>query len=82
MAIGEGRLGLQVDGRTMRNRTERLAYLDEAADCITCALRLDDLLPTAQKVRERIANAQLVVVTATDELDGLCEEAMWRWRAG
>jgi hypothetical protein len=75
VSIGEGRLGLQVDGRTMRNRTERLAYLGEAADCIACDLRLDDLLPTAQKIRERIANAQLVVVTATDELDGLCERS-------
>ncbi len=73
VVIGEGKVGLQVRGNTLRNRADRVAYLAESSGMPTCEMHLEDLLPPSRKVREQVEQAQLVVVTATDELDGLCE---------
>lgn len=71
--VGGGKLGLRIGASLLRNRKERLEYLATAAGVSAYATRLEALLPPSKKVRDAIDAADLIVVTATDELDGLCE---------
>jgi hypothetical protein len=73
VAAGGGKVAVRVGHALVRNRKERLDVLAERAGCATHATRLEALLPPNKKTREAIRDAKLVVVTATDELDGLCE---------
>jgi hypothetical protein len=68
-----GKLALRVGGAWLGTREERLEYLAQTVDAPSFAIKLDALLPPNKKTREEIEKARLVVVTATDELDGLCE---------
>ncbi len=70
-----GKLLLELDGKLLRSRSDRLSYLERHAGCSTVVLKLEELLPASARRRQAITGAQLVVVTATDELDGLCEKA-------
>lgn len=69
----DGALALSVESRPLRTRKERLEYLVERADVPVFATTLDVLLSAKPKTRQGIRDARLVVVTATEELDGLCE---------
>jgi hypothetical protein len=73
VSVGGGKVGLRIGASLLRNRKERLEYLAAAAGVSAYATRLEALLPPNKKVREAIGAADLIVVTATDELDGLCE---------
>jgi hypothetical protein len=68
-----GKLALRVGGTSVGTREERLDYLAQHVGGVTFTTRLDALLPPNKKTREEIEKARLVVVTATEELDGLCE---------
>ena len=68
-----GKLTLRVADAVLGTRDERLKYLAESVNVPTFATKLESLLPPNKKTREEIEKARLVVVTATDELDGLCE---------
>lgn len=68
-----GKVWAKVAGTLVRNRKERLEYLEQRVGVPTFSARLEALLPPNKKTREAVRDARLVVVTATDELDGLCE---------
>lgn len=68
-----GEIGVRVSGTLLRNRAERLKYLADAVRKKVQVLTLDRLLPPTKKQREAIQEADLIVVTSTDELDKLGE---------
>lgn len=72
--IAAGRVGVRVRGSLVRDRKERLEFLVRSLEIPTYVGRLSDILPPAKRTREAIEAAQLIVLTATDELDGLCEK--------
>jgi len=73
VAAAAGKLGVRLGDAVVRNRKERLDFLERHAGVSTHSTKLEALLPPSKKTREAITEAALVVVTATDELDGLCE---------
>jgi len=76
VAVVEAGRGLAavVAGHTLRTRQERLAHLRAAVDKGLVVTKLDRLAPLADvHLRQEIRAARLVVVTATEEIDGLCE---------
>jgi hypothetical protein len=71
---GGGRLALELGGRVIKDRKDRVALLKERAGVEVFDAKLDDLLPKpAKKVREGIGSAQLILVTS-QEIDELCEQ--------
>src|SRR5205823_6853065 len=56
-----------------RTRGDRMTFIAGHSGRRTVNVRLEDILPPSKNIRELIEGAELVVVTATDELDGLCE---------
>lgn len=73
VSVGGGKLALQVQGTSLRDRKDRVAFLKANAGVSVFDVRLDDLLPTPKKkVRDGIAAADLVLVTS-QEIDDLCE---------
>jgi hypothetical protein len=69
-----GKLAVVLDGRPLRERKERLAYLKERAGVPVAEARLDELLPAPRKrLAEALQTARLIVVTS-QEIDALCEE--------
>jgi hypothetical protein len=73
VAAGGGKLAVAIEGSLLRTRKERLEFLVRHAGVPSCAVKLGELLPLAKKTREALGEARLIVVTATDELDGLGE---------
>lgn len=68
------KLAAVVAGQTLRTRPERLAYFEKAVEGDVAVARLDQLAPLSDvHLRQAIKTAQVVVVTATEEIDGLCE---------
>ncbi len=73
VAVGGGKLGLEIDGKVIRDRKERVAFLKEHAGVSVFDAKLEDLLPKpTKKVVEGIKGAQLILVTS-QEIDGLGE---------
>ena len=66
----DGRLGLVIKGQLLRNRAERMDHLRREVPGAV-VLKLGDVVPSKRGIREKLATASLVVVTVTDELDGL-----------
>lgn len=66
----DDKLGLSLKGTLLRNRRERVEYLQRAVPGVV-VLKLGDVVPGKRAVRDQIAAASLLVVTVTDELDGL-----------
>lgn len=74
VTVGGGRLALEIGGTVVKNRNDRIAYLEANAGVPVFAAKLDDLLPKPRKkVREGIEGATLVLVTS-QEIDELCEK--------
>jgi len=74
VTVGGGRLALEIGGTVVKNRNDRIAYLEANAEVPVFAAKLDDLLPKPRKkVREGIEGATLVLVTS-QEIDELCEK--------
>ena len=69
-----GKAVLEVSGQPLSNLSERVAYIDASVDGNFERLRLSDLLPVTQKARQAIKHSELLCITATEEIDGLCEE--------
>lgn len=69
------KLAALVIGEDVSSRAARLAYLERVAGTRFASFHLGDLLPPRPKARSVLRDAQLVVITATDELDGLAEQA-------
>ena len=73
VSAGGGRLALEIDGRVIRDRRDRVAFLKEHAGTAVFDTRLEDLLPKPSKrVRDGIQAAQLLLVTS-QEIDELGE---------
>jgi hypothetical protein len=73
VGAGGGKLALEVGGKLIKDRKDRVAYLKEHAGVPVFDCKLDDLLPKPKpKVKEGIQDAGLVLVTS-QEIDELCE---------
>ena len=73
MAVGTGKLGLQIDRTVIKDRKDRIAFLKANAGVPVFDAKLDDLLPKpSKKVKDGIQGAQLVLITS-QEIDELCE---------
>ena len=71
--LGSGKLGLQIGQTLIKNRAERIKFLEEHAGVAVASVKLDDLLPRPKKkVRETIEAANLILLTS-QEIDSLCE---------
>ena len=74
VTAGAGKLALEISGMVIKDRKDRVAFLKEHAGVEVFDTKLDNLLPKpSKKVREGIADAQLVLVTS-QEIDELCEQ--------
>jgi hypothetical protein len=70
---GNGKLALEIGGKVIKDRKDRMAFLKENAGVSVFDAKLEDLLPKpAKKVKEGIQNAQLILITS-QEIDELCE---------
>jgi hypothetical protein len=73
VAVGGGKLALEIDGKVIKDRKDRVAFLKENAGVTVFDAKLEDLLPKpAKKVKDGIQNAQLILITS-QEIDELCE---------
>lgn len=74
VTTGGGKLALEISGTVVKDRKDRVAFLKKHAGVEVFDAKLDALLPKpSKKVREGIANAQLILVTS-QEIDELCEK--------
>ncbi|HUV13459.1 MAG TPA: PglZ domain-containing protein, partial [Acidobacteriota bacterium] len=74
VTVGGGKLALEISGTVVKDRKDRVAFLKNRAGVEVFDTKLDGLLPKpSKKVREGIANAQLILVTS-QEIDELCEK--------
>lgn len=71
---GPGKLGVKVDGSTLKNRQDRIQHLISKCGVPVAAAPLSEIAPLKDKtLRSKLANARLVVIIATEEIDGLWE---------
>lgn len=73
LASGKGGVYLELGKDAASNRAERMKLFADRVKGKVFTTKLDALLPPSRSVSRRIEEADLVVVTATEELDGLCE---------
>jgi hypothetical protein len=74
VAVEGGGLATVVAGRTLNTRQDRLDHFAEVVGSSTTAARLDQLAPLSDsRLDESIRSAAIVLITAADEIDGLCE---------
>ena len=73
VSVGGGKLGLEILGKVIKDRKDRVAFLKEHAGVSVFDAKLDDLLPKpSKKVKDGIQNAQLILITS-QEIDELGE---------
>ena len=73
VAVGGGKLALEIGGKVIKDRKDRVAFLKEHAGVSVFDAKLDDLLPKpAKKVKEGIQSAELILITS-QEIDELGE---------
>jgi hypothetical protein len=71
VAVGDGKLALEIGDKVIKDRKDRVAFLKENAGVSVFDAKLDDLLPKpAKKVRDGIQSAQLILITS-QEIDEL-----------
>ncbi|MBC7250399.1 MAG: PglZ domain-containing protein [Anaerolineae bacterium] len=74
VAAGGNKLAAVVAGQTLRTRQERLAHFNTAVGGDVVVARLDQLAPLSDMhLSQALKSADVVVVTAAEEIDGLCE---------
>ncbi len=74
LPAGAGKLGVMVKGTPLKNRTERVKYFEGKGAGPVAVTVLNEIAPLKDKhLRNRLVNANLVLVTATEEIDGLWE---------
>lgn len=67
VSVGGGKLGLEIGGKVIKDRKDRVAFLKEHAGVPVFDCKLDDLLPKPKpKVREGLQSAKLVLVTSQE----------------
>jgi len=73
VSVGGGKLALEIGGKVIKDRKDRVTYLKEHAGVSVFDAKLDDLLPRpGKKVREGIQGAELILITS-QEIDELGE---------
>jgi hypothetical protein len=73
VALGGGKLGVEIAGTVVKDRKDRIAFLKAHAGVPVFDAKLDDLLPKpVKKIRDGIQGAELVLITS-QEIDELCE---------
>jgi PglZ domain len=73
VAVGGGKLALEIGGKIIKDRKDRVAFLKENAGVSVFDAKLEDLLPKpAKKVKDGIQNSQLILITS-QEIDELGE---------
>lgn len=73
VAVGGGRLALEIDGKVIKDRKDRVSFLKEHAGVPVFDGKLEELLPKASKrIKDGIQNAQLILITS-QEIDELGE---------
>jgi len=73
VAVGGGKLALEIGGKVIKDRKDRVTFLKEHAGVSVFDAKLDDLLPKPiKKVKDGIQNAQLILITS-QEIDELGE---------
>jgi hypothetical protein len=71
---GGNKLAAIVAGQTLKTRQDRLNYLQAVVGDKVIVAQLNQLVPLSDtRLSQAIQSARLVVVTATEEIDGLCE---------
>jgi hypothetical protein len=74
VAVGGGKLGLDINGTIIKDRKDRIAFLKAHVGVPMFDAKLEDLLPKPSKrVRDGVSNAHLVLITS-QEIDELCEQ--------
>lgn len=74
VAAGDNGLAAVIAGKTLKTRQDRLDHLRAAVGGKVVVAQLDQLAPLSDThLCQEIKSAALVVVTATEEIDGLCE---------
>ncbi len=67
VSVGTGKLGLEIGGKVIKDRKDRVAFLKDQAGVPVFDCKLDDLLPKPpKKVKDGIQNAQLILVTSQE----------------
>jgi len=73
VSVGGGKLALEIDGKVIKDRKDRVAFLKGNAGVPTFEAKLEDLFPKpGKKVKEGIQNATLTLITS-QEIDELGE---------
>jgi hypothetical protein len=73
VSVGGGKLALEIGGKVIKDRKDRVAFLKEHAGVSVFDAKLDDLLPKpSKKVRDGIQNNELILITS-QEIDELGE---------
>ena len=73
VSVGDGKLGMDIDGTVLKTRKDRLKFLSDKTGLKVFDVKLDDLLPTPKTpVIKGIEDADLVLATS-QEIDALCE---------
>ena len=73
VSVGGGKLALEIGGKVIKDRKDRVAFLKEHAGVPVFDAKLDDLLPKpGKKVKDGIQEAQLILITS-QEIDELGE---------
>jgi hypothetical protein len=71
---GPGKLGMIVEGSTLKSRQERIQHMAAKGIGPVVAASLSDIAPLRDKtLRNKLSNAQLILITASEEIDGLWE---------
>jgi hypothetical protein len=73
-AVGSSKLGVTVLGTLLKLRSDRIKHLESKAPTPVAVVELNQIAPLKDKnLHKLLKSARLVVVTATDEIDGLWE---------
>lgn len=71
---GSSKLGVTVLGNLLKARADRVKHLESKASAPVAVVELNQIAPLKDKnIRNSLKSARLIVVTATDEIDGLWE---------
>jgi len=73
VSVGGGKLALEINGKIIKDRKDRVTFLKENAGVSVFDAKLDDLLPKpTKKVKDGIQNNRLILITS-QEIDELGE---------
>jgi hypothetical protein len=74
VSTGDGKLAAVVAGQTLKTRQERVDYFKKVVGGDVAVARLDQLAPLSDThLSQDLKSAPVVLVTAAEEIDGLCE---------